>query len=57
MVKKLPANAVDVDLIPAQEYPLQKKTATYSSILPRKSHEQRSLVGYSSWGHERIRYD
>ena len=30
--------------------------ATYSSILalkiPRKSHSQRSLVGYSPWGHK-----
>ena len=27
--------------------------ATYSSILAEKSHGQRSLVGYSSWSHER----
>ena len=26
--------------------------ATHSSILARKSHEQRRLVGYSSWGHK-----
>ena len=27
--------------------------ATHSSILsPGESHEQRSLVGYSPWGHE-----
>ena len=27
--------------------------ATYSSrFLPEKSHEQRSLVGYSPWGHK-----
>ena len=25
--------------------------ATHSSILDWKSHEQRSLVGYSPWGH------
>ena len=25
--------------------------ATHSSILPGESHEQRSLVGYSPWGH------
>ena len=30
--------------------PLEKEMATHSSILPRKSHGQRSLVGYSPWG-------
>ena len=30
---------------------------TYSSILPGKSHGQRSLVGYSPGGHKRVRYD
>ena len=31
------------------EDPLEKKMATHSSILPGKSHGQRSLVGYSPW--------
>ena len=35
-----------------QEDPLEKKMATHSSILGEKSHGQRSLVGYSPWGHE-----
>ena len=26
-------------------------------LLPGKSHEQRSLVGYSAWGHKRIGHD
>ena len=26
--------------------------ATHSSVLPGKSHGQRSLVGYSPWGHK-----
>ena len=26
--------------------------ATHSSILPEESHGQRSLVGYSPWGHK-----
>ena len=26
-------------------------------LLPRKFHEQRSLVGYSPWGHKRVRHD
>ena len=31
--------------------PLENGMASYSSILPGKSHGQRSLVGYSLWGH------
>ena len=34
------------------ENPLEKEVATHSSILPEKSHGQRSLVGYSPWGHK-----
>ena len=30
-----------------QEDPLEKEMATHSIFLPRKSHGQRSLVGYS----------
>ena len=26
-------------------------------FLPGESHEQRSLAGYSSWGHKRVRHD
>ena len=46
----------DVSLIPGLgrslvwEDPLEKKTATDSSILAWKIHGQRSLVGYSPWG-------
>ena len=32
------------------EDPLEKGMATYSSILPGKSHGQRRLLGYSPWG-------
>ena len=32
------------------EDPLQKKMATYSSILPGEFHGQTSLAGYSPWG-------
>ena len=39
-----------------QKHPLEE-TATYSSIVAGKSHGQRSLVGYSSWGGERVRHD
>ena len=38
----------------SQEDPLEKRIATYSSILG-KSDGQRSLVGYSPWGH-RVRH-
>ena len=35
------------------EDPLEKELATLSNI-PRKSHGQRSLVGYSPRGHKRV---
>ena len=31
---------------------LEKEMATTPALLPRKSHEQRSLVGYGPWGCE-----
>ena len=31
---------------------LEEEMATHSSILAWKSHVQRSLVGYSPWGHK-----
>ena len=34
----------------SQEDPLVKEVATTRVFLPKKCHEQRSLVGYSSWG-------
>ena len=34
------------------EDPLEKEVATHSSILGGKSHRQRSLAGYSPWGHK-----
>ena len=37
-----------------QEDPLEKEMATHSSILPGKSHGQRSLVDYSPWGHKEL---
>ena len=39
------------------EDPLEKEMATHSTILPRKSHGQRSLAGYSPWGHKRVGHD
>ena len=34
------------------EDPLENEIATHSSILAWKSHGQRSLAGYSPWGHK-----
>ena len=34
------------------EDPLEEAMATHSSILAWKSHGQRSLEGYSPWGHK-----
>ena len=39
------------------EDPLEKGMATHPSILAWKSYEQRSLVGYSPWGHTREGHD
>ena len=36
------------------EDPLEKEMATHSRSLPGKSHGQRSLAGYSPWGHKRV---
>ena len=40
-----------------QEYPLEKEMATHSSILAWKIPWQRSLAGYSPWGHKRAEHD
>ena len=50
MVKKNPlANAGDVGLIPGSgRFPGRGIMATHSSI-----HGQRSLIGYSPWGHKK----
>ena len=37
-----------------QEDALEKEMATHCSILPGKSHGQRSLVGCSPWGHKEL---
>ena len=53
VVKNPPASVGDVGLIPESVIPLRRK----SSILAGKSHEQRSLAGYSLWGHKRVTYN
>ena len=51
MVKNLPA--VQETRVPSlgQEDPPEKGMATTPIFLPGESHGQRSMVGYSSWGH------
>ena len=36
------------------EDPLEKEMAIHSSLLPGKSHGQRSLEGYSPWGRKEL---
>jgi len=59
LVKNLPANAGDsreVGLIPGLARTSGVEMAPHSSILARKIHGQRNLVGYSPWGH-RVGHD
>ena len=51
MVKHLPTMRETRVQSLGQEDPLEKEMAPHSILLPGKSHGQRSLVGYSPWGH------
>ena len=58
MVKNLPANAGNTDLIPwVGKIPWRRKCQPTPVFLPGKSHEQRRLAGYSPWGHKRVGHD
>ena len=53
MVKNPPANAGDVSSIPGLgRFPWSRKWQPTSVFLPEKFHGQRSLAGYSPWGHK-----
>ena len=53
MVKNLPAMQETQVRSLGWEDPLEKEMATHSyQYLPGEFHEQRSLVGYSPWGHK-----
>ena len=47
-------NTGDMSLIPGSGRSPREGNATHFSILPRKFHGQRSLVGYSSWCHNEL---
>ena len=51
-VKNLPAMQETQVLSLGQEDPLEKGMATQSSILAWRIDGQRSLAGYSPWGHK-----
>ena len=53
-VKRLPAIRETWVRSPGWEDPLEKEIVTHSSILPRKSHGWRSLVGYSPRGRKEL---
>ena len=57
VVEKLPSNAGDTrdaGLIPGSGRTMEKELAAHSSILVGKFHGQRSLMGYSPWGHKEL---
>ena len=51
-VKNLPAMQETRVQSRGQEDPLEKEMATTPVFLPGESHGERSLVGYSPWGHK-----
>ena len=57
MVKNPPARQEMWVLSLCWEYPLEKEMATTSVFLPRESHGQMSLAGYSPWGRKRAGHD
>ena len=52
MVKNLPAMQENWVQPLGWEDPQEKDMATHSVFLPGEFHGQRSLVGYSPWGHK-----
>ena len=57
MIKNLPEKQETQVQSPGWENPLEKGMATHSSILAGEFHGQRSLVGYSPWGSQRVEYN
>ena len=58
MEENMPTNAGDMDSIPGSgKFPWRRKWQPTPVFLPGEYHGQRSLVGYSPWGHKRLEYD
>ena len=57
MVKNLPAMLETWFQLLGQEDPLEKAMVTHSRFLPEEFHTQKSLVGYSPWGSQRVEHD
>ena len=56
--KESACSAGDAGSIPDPgRFPWKRKWQPTPVFLPEKSHEQRSLVGYSPWGHKRVGHD
>ena len=53
-VKNLPAHAGDAGSSLCQEDTLEKEWLPTPVFLPGKSHGQRKLAGYSTWGHKEL---
>ena len=54
MVKHLPVIQETWVQSLGQDDPLERGMATHSSILAGEFHGQRSLAGYSPWGHKEL---
>ena len=52
MIKNPPANAGDAVQFLVRKIPWRRKWQPTPVFLPGKSHGQRSLEGYSPWGHK-----
>ena len=54
MVKNLPGMQETQVRIQSWEDSVDTEMGTHSNILSGESHGQRSLVGYSPWGHKKL---
>ena len=57
VVKNSPAKAGDItDTVRALSWegPLEERMQSFPVFFPEESHAQRSLVGYSPWGHKEL---
>ena len=54
MVKNLPTKQETQVLSLGQEVPLERERLPTSVFLPGEFHGQRSLAGYSPWGHKEL---